>query len=83
MVTIINILTILISETCRFYDLKLSSSDTSSISCILFGVGLIWISSMIVISSLMLVGIADSAAPTYKCNLKYKIILFFICYLIK
>lgn len=30
MVTIINILSILISETCRFYDLKLSSTDTSN-----------------------------------------------------
>ena len=42
MVTIINILTILISETCRFYDLKLSSSDTSNYCCVLFGIILIW-----------------------------------------
>ena len=69
MVTIINILSILISETCRFYDLKLSSTDTSNYCCILFGIILIWISSLIIISSLMLVGVADSAAPTWHCNL--------------
>ena len=60
MVTIVNILTILISETCRFYDLKLNSSDTSNFCCVLFGILLIWISSLIIISSLMLVGVADS-----------------------
>jgi hypothetical protein len=69
MVTIVNILTILISETCRFYDLKLNSSDTSNYCCVLFGILLIWTSSLIIISSLMLVGVADSAAPTWKCNL--------------
>lgn len=67
MVTIVNILTILISETCRFYDLKLNSSDTSNYCCVLFGILLIWTSSLIIISSLMLVGVADSAAPTWKC----------------
>lgn len=35
----------------------------------MFGVILIWISSLIIISSLMLVGVADSAAPTWKCEL--------------
>ena len=69
MVTIVNILTILISETCRFYDLKLNSSDTSNYCCVLFGIMLIWISSLIIISSLMLVGVADSAAPTWRCDL--------------
>lgn len=68
MVTIVNILTILISETCRFYDLKLNSSDTSNYCCVLFGILLIWTSSLIIISSLMLVGVADSAAPTWKCS---------------
>ncbi len=69
MVTVINILSILISETCRFYDLKLSATDTSNSCCVIFGVILIWISSLITISSLMLVGVADSAAPTWKCSL--------------
>lgn len=69
MVTIVNILTILISETCRFYDLKFNSSDTSNYCCVLFGILLIWASSLIIISSLMLVGVADSAAPTWNCDL--------------
>ena len=69
MVTIVNILTILISETCRFYDLKFNSSDTSNYCCVLFGIFLIWTSSLIIISSLMLVGVADSASPTWKCDL--------------
>jgi hypothetical protein len=68
MVTLINILTMLISETCRFYDLKLNSSDTSNFHCVLFGVLLMWTASLIIISSLMLVGIADTAAPTWKCE---------------
>ncbi|RNA42549.1 alpha-1A adrenergic receptor-like [Brachionus plicatilis] len=69
MVTIVNILTILISETCRFYDLKFNSSDTSNYCCVLFGIFLIWTSSLIIISSLMLVGVADSASPTWRCDL--------------
>jgi hypothetical protein len=69
MVTIVNILAILISETCRFYDLKLNSSDTSNFCCVLFGILLIWTSSLIIISSLMLVGVADSASPTWRCEL--------------
>ncbi|CAF0871626.1 unnamed protein product [Brachionus calyciflorus] len=69
MVTIVNILTILISETCRFYDLKFNSSDTSNYCCVLFGILLIWTSSLIIISSLMLVGVADSASPTWQCDL--------------
>jgi hypothetical protein len=69
MVTIVNILTLLISETCRFYDLKFNSNDTSNYCCVIFGIMLIWVSSLIVISSLMLVGVADSVAPTWKCNL--------------
>jgi len=69
MVTIVNILTLLISETCRFYDLKFNSNDTSNYCCVIFGIMLIWVSSLIVISSLMLVGVADSVAPTWKCDL--------------
>ena len=63
MVTLINILAIFISETCRFYDLKLDSHDTSNFCCVLFGIMLIWLSSLIIISSIMLIGIAASAAP--------------------
>ena len=69
MVTIVNLFTILICETCRYYDLKLNSSDTSNYCCVLFGVMLIWVTSLIIISSLMLVGVADSAAPTWRCDL--------------
>jgi hypothetical protein len=67
MVTLVNTLAIFISETCRFYDLKLNSNDTSNVCCVLFGVMLIWLSSLIIISSIMLIGIADSAAPN-QCN---------------
>ena len=63
MVTLINTLAIFISETCRFYDLKLDSNDSSNICCVLFGIMLIWLSSLIIISSIMMVGIASSAAP--------------------
>ena len=68
MVTIVHILTILISETCRYYDLKFNTSDTSNFCCVLFGIMLIWISSLIIISSLMLVGVVESAAPTWNCE---------------
>ena len=63
MVTLINTLAIFISETCRFYDLKLDSNDSSNICCVLFGIMLIWLSSLIIISSIMMIGIASSAAP--------------------
>jgi hypothetical protein len=69
MVTIVNILTILISETCRYYDLKFNTSDTSNYCCVIFGIMLIWISSLIIISSLMLVGVVESAAPTWNCDM--------------
>ena len=65
MVTLINILAIFISETCRFYDLKLDSNDSSNICCVLFGILLIWLSSLIIISSIMLIGISSSAAPNH------------------